>query len=480
MDSDVQIISYCIDNEMNPGETEWCLLAGIHLAPNDRKVILGSLQLFCVEKQQQQFLDGHSGCFGRLNLDDLSQEPLRYFSFAERKAGVSKLYVMDIYSQRGEGRPNPFKATCEFSCEATDLPIAQYHSSRFGLIFLVTKSGVAMIFDIKTAQRIISERISNDGVFVSVANRRSGGVLLLNRKGHLIHVRINEALLIAHVQMTQSDAALSLARRYGYPAAEDYLTQLFRHHIQNQNYKTAARIASISKGGSLRTQATINMFKTAPVTAGCNPIVEYFNALLEETGRLTAFESVELMKPVVQQNRTNLPYKWLNEDKLECTEQLGDLVKNMDEPLALKIYQRANTHQKVVQYFIERGQYSEILTYVQRKKYKADFTFLLKSMLTMDPVNAVNFSKTLIQNQLMDPDQVIDLFTQQNKLREISGVLIDILKDNKPEYGHLQTRLFELNLMHSPQEATALFEVFSQYDRQKVAHLCEKVNSSTF
>lgn len=39
--------------------------------------------------------------------------------------------------------------------------------------------------------------------------------------------------------------------------------------------------------------------------------------------------------------------KWLKEDKLECSEELGDLVKQVDPTLALSVYLRANVPNKV-------------------------------------------------------------------------------------------------------------------------------------
>ena len=45
--------------------------------------------------------------------------------------------------------------------------------------------------------------------------------------------------------------------------------------------------------------------------------------------------------------RKQLLEKWLKEDKLECSEELGDLVKQADPTLALSVYLRANVPAKV-------------------------------------------------------------------------------------------------------------------------------------
>ena len=64
-----------------------------------------------------------------------------------------------------------------------------------------------------------------------------------------------------------------------------------------------------------------------PVQAGQTPpLLQYFGTLLTR-GKLNAFESLELSRLVVNQNKKNLLENWLAEDKLECSEELGDLVK---------------------------------------------------------------------------------------------------------------------------------------------------------
>jgi clathrin heavy chain len=57
-----------------------------------------------------------------------------------------------------------------------------------------------------------------------------------------------------------------------------------------------------------------------------------------------------------------------------------------------------------------------------------------------------------------------------------TAFLLDALKDNRPEQGHLQTRLLEMNLINAPQVADAILgnDMFSHYDRPRIAQLCEQ------
>ncbi len=48
--------------------------------------------------------------------------------------------------------------------------------------------------------------------------------------------------------------------------------------------------------------------------------------------------------------------KWLKENKLTCSEELGDIVRLHDTTLALSVYLRANVPNKVIACFSEAGQ----------------------------------------------------------------------------------------------------------------------------
>lgn len=62
---------------------------------------------------------------------------------------------------------------------------------------------------------------------------------------------------------------------------------------------------------------------------------------------------MELCKPVLLQGRKQLLEKWLKEEKLECSEELGDLVKQADPTLALSVYLRANVPAKVSPIYVD-------------------------------------------------------------------------------------------------------------------------------
>jgi clathrin heavy chain len=196
-------------------------------------------------------------------------------------------------------------------------------------------------------------------------------------------------------------------------------------------------------------------------------------------------ESIELVRPVVAQQRRDFIEKWLKEEKLDCTEELGDIVKPLESKFALSIYLRAMAHQKVTTCFAEQGQYEQIVAYVKKVGYQADYSLLLRNMVAVNPEGAANFAKQLvIEGQqsgvpLIDIQQVIDVFMSNNKIQETTSILMDYLKNDLPEQGPLQTKLFEMNLKNGPlgaNVAEAIFQAatFTHYDRGYIGKLCEQ------
>ena len=154
-----QIINYSANSQIS-----WCLLSGIS-TQDQGKTIDGNMQLYSVEKKQQQLLEGHAGGFGNVKVND-TEGPAGLFAFAERKAGVTKLHVMDVTKARGEGIPAPFRTVGEIQMppEApTDFAVGLHLSEKYGVIFMITKAGYLFMFDIQTAAMLVRTKISQDG-----------------------------------------------------------------------------------------------------------------------------------------------------------------------------------------------------------------------------------------------------------------------------------------------------------------------------
>lgn len=84
-----------------------------------------------------------------------------------------------------------------------------------------------------------------------------------------------------------------------------------------------------------------------PPKDGKPAVLQYFRSLLE-TDKLNAYESYELALMALQRpNGAAYLKSLLDENKIEGSERLGDLVRQYDRELALKLYARGNAGGKV-------------------------------------------------------------------------------------------------------------------------------------
>ena len=97
----------------------------------------------------------------------------------------------------------------------------------------------------------------------------------------------------------------------------------------------------------------------------------------------------------------------------------------------------------------------------------------------MNPEKGAEFANQLANEEggsVVDIDRVVDVFLAQNMIPQATAFLLDALKDNRPDQSAQQTRLLEMNLLNAPQVADAILgnQMFSHYDRARIASLCEK------
>eukprot|EP00246_Nothoceros_aenigmaticus_P001174 TRINITY_DN1157_c0_g1_i1.p1 TRINITY_DN1157_c0_g1~~TRINITY_DN1157_c0_g1_i1.p1 ORF type:complete len:1698 (-),score=398.34 TRINITY_DN1157_c0_g1_i1:654-5747(-) len=476
-----QIINYRCD----PSE-KWLVLIGIAPGSPERpQLVKGNMQLYSVEQQRSQALESHAAAFASFKVPG-NDTPSILISFATKNSNAgqitSKLHIIELGAQPGKPSFSKKQADLFFPPDfADDFPVAMQISQKYSLIYVITKLGLLFVYDLETATAVYRNRISPDPVFLTADAPSVGGFYAINRRGQVLQATLNEATIVPFVsgQLNNLELAVNLAKRGNLPGAENLVVQRFQELFSQMKYKEAAELAAESPQGILRKPETVAKFQSVPVQAGqTSPLLQYFATLLLK-GQLNAFESLELSRLVVNQNKKNLLENWLAEDKLECSEELGDLVKTVDSDMALKIYIKARATPKVVAAFAERREFDKILIYSKQVGYTPDYLFLLQSILRSDPQGAVNFALMMAQMEggpPLDYNTVTDLFLQRNMIREATSFLLDVLKPNLPEHALLQTKVLEINLVTFPNVADAILAngMFSHYDRPRVAQLCEK------
>merc|ERR1719343_1783463 len=476
-----QIINY----QISP-DKKWLLLGGISARPGGG--VNGNMQLYSLEKKVSQPLQGHAGAFAVIKIAG-RDDPAQVLCFHEKKAESPpeeppKLYVMEVGRDPSKGAafrlpPTTIPVPAE---AAGDFPVSLVVDAKDDLSFLITKMGYLYMFDLHTAKALYRARVTNDAVFVTCSQESTGAMFGITvRRGSVLRVQLNGPNLIPYIVATlrDNDLAIKLAGRLGLPGAENLYAAEFERLMSMNQVIEAAKLVARS-GTALRTSATIARFQQIPAEPGQpQPVFQYFSTLLE-SGKLNQEESIELAKPVLQQGRPQLMEKWLKDDKLTCSEALGDLIMPSDTGMALSVYLRSNCHSKAINCFVMRQEYDKIVPYASSVGFKMDYSSMLNNLLFSNPQGALDLAKGLVSAEggpLIDIQATAEAFLSSNRIQETTAFLLEALKDNKQEHAYLQTKLLEINLLGgAPQVADAIMQngILTHYDRPHIGKLCER------
>jgi len=481
-----QIINYA-----QSMDAQWMMVCGIKQGATPG-TLEGCLQLYSAEKKVSQPLPGHAGCFATIKPAGRADAAL-LFCFVKYGGATPEVTIIEIGRDRAAAgapfRPTPVSLPqAPEAISGGDFPVAIQASKKHDMLYIATKLGYAYLFDIHTCSPLARVKCSETPVFASHLHESSGGVLTVSaRTGNITLLSLNEGALVNYVlkQLAKPDLAMALAGRLGLAGADGLYKEEFTRLLSSGDIDGAIRTAAQSPNGILRTSDTIAILQKLPAAEGSQPpILKYFTQLME-TGKLNKVESIELSRPALTQNKVQLVEKWLGEDKLTCSEALGDMILQLNAKLALSVYLRAgDAHEKVVQALLAAGEFSKIVPYALKFNYRPNFTYVLTNLAPANAKAAEELAKQIVkepaaagQPPLLDIPTIINVLTQAQRLPECTAFLLDVLAEDKPDQGFLQTKLLQLNLMGgAPQVANAILggNMFHHFDKKVIAGLCEK------
>jgi len=121
------------------------------------------------------------------------------------------------------------------------------------------------------------------------------------------------------------------------------------------------------------------------------------------------------------------------------------------------------------------------MPYCEQTGHVPDFVKIMRQILPINPQAAVGLAKMVTNRDNGPPkaqaDQIVNVFLEYNKIQECTAFLLEALKSNRADEGHLQTKVLEINLMSAPNVAEGIFKlnILSHYDREKIARMCEQI-----
>ena len=444
--------------------------------------VIGYIQLFNSQQNASQNIEGFAPAMRDVKCIDENDSSI--FCFIDKKQNNPnyKLLITDVSPAKR------VKAATDIQMPMpNDFPVLMDILPKFGVIFLATNSGYLFIHEITKGILIFKCKVSEDSLLFSSINSNTGGMMYINKSGKLLGVDIDRNNLIPFMMNFCKnvpgimEVITRMAARFNLPGAENIFMTAFKTFMQNGNYQEAAKIVAQTPGDTLRNINTINMFRQ--LQGNPQPILIYFQTMMSQ-GKLNKVESVEMAKPLVQQGRMDILNNMFRENKFTASEELSELVKNVDQRLSLQILMAsgsASAHEKIIQAFAANNQFDKIIPYCNQNNYKPDWLNILKSLVATNAPAAANLCKVICNrangNILVDINQVIDIFQSQKKIQELTSFMVEYLKSNLPEDAYLQTKILELNLYENTKAASVILEsnVFTHYDKPKIAGICEKM-----
>lgn len=468
------IINYRVDNSQ-----QWLLLVG--LARTDTGATKGVMQLFSVEKKVTQAIEGHAAAFCDFKLSPTYTATI--ICIAANTANGGKLFVMEVPGNKPADAPAFARKAVPIQFPTpTDFPVAMQASEKHGMIYMITKAGYLYLYDLETATLVFSSRISAETIFVTAPHESTNGVIGVNKNGQVLSVSINENTIVRYLtQKGMAELAIKLAARANLEGAGDLYVQQFNNFLSQGNIDAAVKIAVDSPQGILRTPQTIQRLQRLPQLPNQKPALsQYFQYIIEKDS-LNSYESIELARIVLQkQGGVDYIKKLIGENKLESSEELGDIVAQFNNELAMKIYLSAKAHEKIINSLLSVGDYTRVLQYCQKVGYQPNYLDLFRRIVQLNPQAADKFAIMLNEKTetALDPNVVVDIFVQGSLIKQATAYLLDYLKDDRPEHAELQTRLLKINLMYSPVQVVQSIlnkKLFSHYNKNEIAQMCEKV-----
>ena len=469
---------------------KWFTVNGIKKAPEGAGVgVVGVMQLYSTEKGASNVLPGQCSAIVEY-LPEGATKPGVVIVFAARsnaQQGIM-LDVAPVVMPEGGTLQRITGVQLQVAADSpADFPMRVEVSTRFGLIFIITRDGNLYIVDLETGFDIFRTKISSEQVFASVVNTQTGGILTVNQGGQVADININEGTIVQYLAVRQNnpDLAIKLAARGNLPGADDLIVHKFQKLFAEGRFDDAARVAATSPRGILRSQQTVQRFQQLPNLPdgrGNPALLTYFRVLLSQ-GQLNEYESVALATPAIHAGKKDIVEDWIKQDRLTCTEALGNLVRQIDIALAKTIFERAKASARVVECLAQLSQFEELLRYVDSvsDSFTPDWLNLIVNVMRIDPSAAVKLAIMVYrhddQHFGVDADDVVTIFLNNNLVQQATEYMLDFLRENEPHMGPLQTRLLEVNLRVYPQVAVAILDknVFHLYDRAAIAAKCEEV-----
>eukprot|EP00764_Aduncisulcus_paluster_P010279 gnl/Carplike_NY0171/353_a491_1596.p1 GENE.gnl/Carplike_NY0171/353_a491_1596~~gnl/Carplike_NY0171/353_a491_1596.p1 ORF type:complete len:1732 (+),score=681.12 gnl/Carplike_NY0171/353_a491_1596:3-5198(+) len=443
----------------------------------------GRAFLYSKKSKSGRILPAFAGSFASINVAP-GCPAAEVFAFATISDNVARLNVTElnpVKKEDGTTESGFVKRVVELGPCNNDYPISLTITSH-GFAFVLFKKGSLRVVDLGTGLMFYSVR-SVCGSDLLTAVRTDTGMVAGSVAGHILRFAVKEDRVIPHIITARHDPenAYVIAERTKLPGGDALFSHRFGHLFSSNQFKAAAEVVGKSPGTTLRNMETLKRF----IDAGNDPVSNapafliYLSTLMRH-GPLTSEESVELVKRIVAQGKTDVLHNYIRDKKITCSEELGDFLRSSAlEKEAFIVYHTAEAKHKVVAIYASRGEFDKIIGYCEKTAYVPDVGKLIHVIATRDPDNAVNLARKFAE-KIPDCDvpAMAESLANLGLVKDATGLILSQIKAKEfnEETAPLQTRLLEINIRANPETAATILDrgILKFYDASVLAPLCEE------
>ncbi|EPY38025.1 clathrin heavy chain [Angomonas deanei] len=445
--------------------------------------MVGKSLLYSVENSSARVLDGHACTFiSTATPTDSRKSNIMCMAWNSPQQG-GQVMIMELPTGGKTDITVP-RRLYPVQMQQGDFPVAMAVSERHKLLTVVTSRGKAFLMDVFTGTLMFEQQLSQAVIFSGSYDKKTGGVMFCNNQGSVSRVGPNDSTIINFIKnrLQNPQLALRVAGSANLGGVDDLFRVQLDNSLRSGNIEEAVRMCLRAPGESLRTREVLNRFMTLPQQPGQGPAIStYFKLALAETN-LNAAETVELARAVVPKGGIEYVKQQFNEGKLTPSEEFGDLIQQADPDMAIKVFHKADSHAKVVNVLLQRGETQKAVEYCKRANYAPDWRVIMNNFVRFNTQDAVNLGvmlyRDLGEQPVLGADEIVDMFVSGQHIQQATEFLLEILRDHNDEStADLQTKLLEINLKYSnPSVAEKIFarNICQFYDGMRLGPACER------
>ena len=365
-----------------------------------------------------------------------------------------------------------------------DFPIRVVYDSNFCLLFVYTKFGFVFIIEPQTGVCLINEKYSDSPLYLITPSTDNCQHFALSRKGDVVQTSIDIETFFSKCidkGFEYYESAGLIMNNLPVDKQEAIYKNQFDKLKNAGLYQEALFLVAKSSKAFMRTFEYLSSIKDFPNVNDTSALLEYFAIILED-GRLNEVESLELVQLALKKKKLEIVRKWLAEDQIFCTTQLGNVVLPEDSELALQIYEKSHSDSMTIYCQAILGKFDEFksllkmtsdevnLRMIVLELIKSKMEFLPKLLLSIIEVSVSLIDATLIQEIIktdlgsvsLDIDEILcnnpDLLAQINSESINTNLSIRLLNHNPSLFSVFLKTCDEYNLKLSKSDILPLLK----------------------